>query len=141
MNTPRQGCRKTAGASFWHTLGGKIVGNLGFEGDNGTDTHFEALELASDAAAAVVDTLVEACAAESADTTPTNHEVSALAALRFLRSVAKDAAFKKDNIGNARFVVKLSSPVSDMVGLPSFSACSQFTSAHVSPELLSIFIS
>lgn len=81
-----------AGASFWHTLGGKIVGNLGFEGDNGTDTHFEALELASDAAAAVVDTLVEACAAESADTTPTNHEVSALAALRFLRSESGAAA-------------------------------------------------
>jgi len=81
-----------AGASFWHTLGGKIVGNLGFEGDYESDKYLDGLEAASDAAAAVVDILVHACAAESGGETIAKREVAALAALRFLRSEAGAAA-------------------------------------------------
>jgi hypothetical protein len=85
-----------AAALFWLTLGAKIVGNLGLADDpEGEETHFEALETASDAAAAVVDALVEACAAEAVEDTlrPTGARcVSSLAALRFLRSEAGAAA-------------------------------------------------
>ena len=84
-----------AAASFWLTLGAKIVGNLGLADDPEVSAHFEALETASDAAAAVVDALVEACAAEATEDTlrPTGaRRVSSLAALRFLRSEAGAAA-------------------------------------------------
>jgi hypothetical protein len=88
-----------AAASFWLTLGAKIVGNLGMA-DDASEAYFEALETASDAAAAVVDALVETCAKEAAEAEalsqkaprPPARRVSSLAALRFLRSESGAAA-------------------------------------------------